>query len=206
MAMHTTRDAFLYALGEIYDGENHLLDAQQHMFEHAADAELLGILRPHIAQTERHVMALDGVFRLLNQEPKGVTCHPASGLGDGARQEIGDARTEAVRDYVIARAAVQVEHFEIASYHALIAEARGLGLLDQVLTQLWQNLRQDQEMVDALIPLTRRLLQTALMREGEQPPERSRAAGDDPRSGARPADTYLPSQGDGETGAADPLA
>ena len=59
MAIENTRDAFLYALGDIYDGENHLLDAQQHMFEHATDADLLGVLRPHIAQTERHVMALE---------------------------------------------------------------------------------------------------------------------------------------------------
>jgi ferritin-like metal-binding protein YciE len=69
MAIENTREAFLYALGDIYDGENHLLDAQQHMFEHATDAELLGVLRPHIAQTERHVMALEDVFHLLGQEP-----------------------------------------------------------------------------------------------------------------------------------------
>ncbi len=169
MAIENTREAFLYALGDIYDGENHLLDAQQHMFEHATDAELLGVLRPHIAQTERHVMALEDVFHLLGQEPKGVTSHAASGLGDGARQAIGAARTEALRDYVIAGAAAQVEHFEIASYTALIAEARELDLLSRVEDPLRDSLRQDREMVEALAQLTPRLLRTALRREGARP-------------------------------------
>ncbi len=169
MAIENTRDAFLYALGVIYDGENHLLDAQQHMFEHATDADLLGVLRPHIAQTERHVMALEDVFRLLGQGPKGVTSHAARGLGDGARQVIGEARTEALRDYVIAGAAAQVEHFEIASYTALIAEARELNLLSRVEDPLRDSLRQDREMVEALAQLTPRLLRTALRREGARP-------------------------------------
>ena len=169
MAIENTREAFLYALGNIYDGENHLLDAQQHMFEHATDAELLGVLRPHIAQTERHVMALEDVFHLLGQEPKGVTSHAASGLGDGASQAIGAARTEALRDYVIAGTAAQVEHFEIASYTALIAEARELDLLSRVEDPLRDSLRQDREMVEALAQLTPRLLRTALRREGARP-------------------------------------
>lgn len=169
MAIENTRDAFLYALGDIYDGENHLLDAQQHMFEHATDADLLGVLRPHIAQTERHVMALEDVFRLLGQEPKGVTSHAARGLGDGARQAIGEARTEALRDYVIAGAAAQVEHVEIARYTALIAEARALDLLSGVEDPLRDSLRQDREMVEALAQLTPRLLRTALRREGARP-------------------------------------
>ncbi len=114
-------------------------------------------------------MALEGVFRLLGQEPKGVTSHAARGLGDGARQAIGEARTEALRDYVIAGAAAQVEHVEIARYTALIAEARALDLLSGVEDPLRDSLRQDREMVEALAQLTPRLLRTALRREGARP-------------------------------------
>ncbi len=61
MAMHTARDAFLAALGDLYDREHHLLDTQQHLCEHATDAGLLEALRPHITRRSRcQVSAVDG--------------------------------------------------------------------------------------------------------------------------------------------------
>lgn len=200
MAMHTARDAFLYALGDLYDGEHHLLDTQQHLFEHATDARLLEALRPHIAQTEQHILTLEEIFRLLGAESRRVTSHAARGMGDAARQALSEAKTEALRDYVIAGALLQIEHVEIISYRILVLAAGELSVVTQVVDRLQQTAQQDHEMARVVRQLLPQLLQTALIREGEQLPYRAGAADDDAPVGDGSADTPAPSWKDRGTG------
>ncbi len=154
MPVTTLQEKLLGQLPLVYFSENQFVTAQQKMLANATDPQLQAGIEKHIQQTKQHAANLEQVFAQLGATPQEKECPICVGLiksGESAMQEAGNAP---LMDVSIAGACVLAEHYEIAAYRGLIAQAQALGLTD-VKSLLEQNL-QDEE-------------QTARMLEGAAP-------------------------------------
>jgi ferritin-like metal-binding protein YciE len=113
--------------------ENHARDAKNH-------PQIQAKIEEHLEQTRRHADLVKGCVERLG----GHTSAIKSGLGTvmGAVQGIstGPAQDELVKN---ALADYASEHFEIASYTALIAGAQALG--DQEIARVCQQILRDEQ-------------------------------------------------------------
>ena len=164
MAMRNAQEMFQHEVGDIYDAENRFLRGQQEMLTKASDPQLQGLIRQHIEQTQQHIRNLEGVFNLLGQQPKGVTCDSAQGLVTEARKAMQDAASDPIRDVLIDTAAAKVEHYEIASYRSLITDAVLMGQTE-IQNLLQQNLQQEEQTAQKAEQSAPLLLQKAMQAE-----------------------------------------
>ena len=144
MPITNAQEKFVYALSVLYDSENQLLEALQQMQEQASDGELRHSFQVHIGETQRQIQNLEQVFNQLGQQPQRQACEAAQGLVADAQKSLQEAQSEALRDTLIADAQAKVEHFEIASYQALIIGAQQMGQ-DEVVELLRRNLQWEQK-------------------------------------------------------------
>lgn len=131
MASLTTIDQmFQHEIGDIYDAEHRFLEAQREMLGHASDDTLRAMIEEHIGQSEQQIGRLEQVYGLLGVKPKRVKCDAAAGLVTEGQKLLKHAAERAeLLDCAIAGAQAKVEHYEIASYRGLLAQA---SVLEQV--------------------------------------------------------------------------
>jgi ferritin-like metal-binding protein YciE len=164
MPLTNAHEVFLHSLGDIYDAEHRFLEGQREMADQATDGSLRNAIQTHIDQTEEHIRNLEQVFGTLDEEPRRETCDASQGLVSEARKGIQEAENDAARDSLIDIAVVKVEHYEMASYRALISGAR---LMEQgerqgeIVGLLEQNLRQEEETARIAEQSVRELLDKA---------------------------------------------
>jgi len=126
---------------DLYNAENQLLKALPKMAKAASDAELKAGFTEHLAQTREHVARLERAAKLLDESPKGKTCHAMQGLVEEGAEAIELQAPDAVRDAALISAAQRVEHYEIAAYGTAHAFALAAGepkvaaLLEQTLQE-----------------------------------------------------------------------
>ena len=144
MPITNAQEKFVHALSVTYDAENQLLEALQQMLEQASDGELRHSFEVHIGETQQQIQNLEQIFNQLGQEPQRETCEAAQGLVSDAQKSLQEAQSEPLRDTLIADAQAKVEHFEIASYQALIIGAQQMGQ-DEAVELLRRNLQWEQK-------------------------------------------------------------
>jgi ferritin-like metal-binding protein YciE len=134
--MSALHDTLIAELSAIYQGETHLLKNMPKLVEAATNPDLKEALETHRAETEDQVKRLEELFSELSVSPKRKKCKSMEALVE----EANDAASEG-GDPAILAAAQKVEHYEIASYQALIAWARAmeeedvLGVLEEILEE-----------------------------------------------------------------------
>lgn len=144
MAITTADQQLTHELSDIFDAEHRFLQGQHEMLQHAADARLKEMIQEHITQSEHQVKNLERVFQSLGTPREYLVCEPAQGLVAEAKKTMSEAETDELRDVLIAGAADKVEHYEIASYRALVTAARLMGQRE-IASLLEENLRQEEE-------------------------------------------------------------
>ena len=144
MPITNAQEKFVHALSVLYDAENQLVEALQQMLEQASDGELRTSFQVHIGETQQQIQNLEQVFNQMGQEPQRETCEAAQGLVSDAQKSLQEAQSEPLRDTLIADAQAKVEHFEIASYQALIIGAQQMGQ-DEAVELLRRNLQWEQK-------------------------------------------------------------
>jgi ferritin-like metal-binding protein YciE len=146
---------FLLDLDDLYDAERQFLFGVQQMEADARDEELGALLREHVQQTERHVKNLERIFRLLQEARPQVHNEAASALVNEAKMAMQRAGTAELRDRTIDNAAAKVEHYEIASYRALIADAalREQKNVELLLKENLHDEEQTAQKLEAMAPL-----------------------------------------------------
>jgi ferritin-like metal-binding protein YciE len=117
------------AVKDIYWAEQELTKALPAMQEAATTPELKQAIEEHIQQTEDHVKRLEKVFELCGQRAEATMCEAMQGLISEGQHILEQTKAgTATRDAGIILAAQKVEHYEIATYGALVEFARTLGL------------------------------------------------------------------------------
>ena len=136
-------DIFHTELCDIYDAEKRLTKALPKMAENASDPQLAARFRDHLSETEGQVKRLERVHELLDLKINSETCQAMKGLIAEAEEMIGEAQKGPVRDAAMIAAAQKVEHYEIATYGTLIAQARALGYNGEAISLLEQTLAEE---------------------------------------------------------------
>jgi ferritin-like metal-binding protein YciE len=145
MPITDTQELFLHELAEIYDAEHTFVFGLQAMGQGASSEDLRSAVQDHLEQTRGHIRNLEQVFNQLGQEPYRETNEIAQGAAKELQKGLGEAhQSPELVDCVIVSAAIKVEHFEMASYRALITGAQQMGQ-QEVVNLLEQNLREEEE-------------------------------------------------------------
>jgi len=125
--METLEKLYINELRDLYSAENQLLKALPKMAKGASSAELKEAFENHLAETETHVERLEQIFKDLEENPKGKTCHGMKGLIEEGSEILEEEGEESVLDAGIIVAAQKVEHYEMAGYGSVRAFAQLLG-------------------------------------------------------------------------------
>jgi len=125
--MDTTRELFVEEVSDAYDAEHRFLTAMEEMQGKAEDAELKKGITDHIAQTQDHIEWLGEIFSRLERKPTRKTCDGAKGIVADGQKSVGEVGAATLRDSVIAAGLAKAEHYEIATYSALVAGAETMG-------------------------------------------------------------------------------
>jgi ferritin-like metal-binding protein YciE len=125
--METLEKLYINELRDLYSVENQLLKALPKMAKGASSAELKEAFENHLAETETHVERLEQIFKDLEENPKGKTCHGMKGLIEEGSEILEEEGEESVLDAGIIVAAQKVEHYEMAGYGSVRAFAQLLG-------------------------------------------------------------------------------
>jgi ferritin-like metal-binding protein YciE len=125
--METLEKLYINELRDLYSAENQLLKALPKMAKGASSAELKEAFENHLAETETHVERLEQIYKDLEENPKGKTCHGMKGLIEEGSEILEEEGEESVLDAGIIVAAQKVEHYEMAGYGSVRAFAQLLG-------------------------------------------------------------------------------
>ena len=94
--IQTMDDLLLHGLQDIYYAENQIVKALPKMIDKATNRDLSKGLKDHLEETEKQIGRLDQVFRMLEQEPKGVKCQAIDGLIAEADELAGEVADKQV--------------------------------------------------------------------------------------------------------------
>jgi ferritin-like metal-binding protein YciE len=118
-------------LKDIYWAEKHLMKTLPKMQKAATSEELQQAIADHLEETKDHVTRLEQVFELLDQKPQAKKCEAMEGITKEGKEIIEETEEgTATRDVGLILAAQKVEHYEIATYGALVQLAHTLGMED----------------------------------------------------------------------------
>ncbi len=119
---------FIDALKDIYWAEQELVQALPEMQSAATTDELVDALADHLEETEVHVLRLEEVFEILGQPAEAKVCFAMQGLVKEGKSIVEETEEgSSTRDAGIILACQKVEHYEIATYGALVEYAKTLG-------------------------------------------------------------------------------
>lgn len=132
-------------LKDIYWAEKHLLQVLPEMQQAATTNELRDAFEDHQLQTQKHVVRIERVFRLLDKKPESKKCEAMAGLTEEAKSLIKETKEGSMtRDVALIIAAQKVEHYEIATYGSLVQLARTMDE-DEVATIFEETLWEEED-------------------------------------------------------------
>ncbi len=122
------KELFLHELKDIYWAENHLVKSLPKMAKAASSKKLSDAIKEHKKETENQIKRLEKVFELINEKASGKKCEAMAGLLEEAEEILESTSSDSmVRDAGIIIASQKIEHYEIASYGALVQLAKQMG-------------------------------------------------------------------------------
>jgi ferritin-like metal-binding protein YciE len=160
-AVTSTKQLFEHELQDMYYAEKTLTKVLPELADEASDRELSRAFTSHLKETEKHVTNLEKVFRTIGKSPQ---AHPCPGI-EGIKKEHDDFMQEnspssKMLDAFLTGAAARAEHYEIAAYTGLVAQARALKEREAV-ELLQTNLKQEKEALKKVETISKRLLKDA---------------------------------------------
>jgi ferritin-like metal-binding protein YciE len=127
MSQHPFYGFFVDQLRELYDAESQIIENLPKVIQASSNEELKEALASHLDETKNHVQRLKKIFKMINENPTGITCKPITALFQDGEAWIKKKEPHAVRDAGIIVCCQKVEHFEISSYGSVRALARHLN-------------------------------------------------------------------------------
>lgn len=122
------REFFIDQLKDIYWAEQALYKALPKMMKAATSDKLAHAFEKHTKETEGQIRMLEQVFELMGEKPEAKKCEAMAGLIKEAEAVIEDTEKDSyTRDAGLVLAGQKTEHYEIASYGALVEFAKQMG-------------------------------------------------------------------------------
>jgi ferritin-like metal-binding protein YciE len=141
MALETLQDLWVHELKDLYSAERQLIQALPKMAKAATSNELRQALENHLSETEEQATRIEQILESFGESPKGQKCAGMEGLLEEGKDFIKEDADADVLDAGIIVNAQKVEHYEIATYGAVVEYARMMGhtealqLLEQTLEE-----------------------------------------------------------------------
>ncbi|HEY3755829.1 MAG TPA: ferritin-like domain-containing protein [Opitutaceae bacterium] len=157
----TLEELLVDELKDLYNAESQLVKALPKMAKAASNADLKAGFTAHLEETKGHVARLERAFEILEESPKGKTCHAMKGLVEEGEEAIDLKAPDAVHDANLIGAAQRVEHYEIAAYGTARNFAKTLGRTE-IAELLQQTLNEEGETDKKLTALARQINKQAL--------------------------------------------
>lgn len=158
---NTPEELFSFKLGSALTMEQKLVGVLEDYEASAQREDIKRAFRDHRDETQRHVVNLEQCFTLLGVEiDDGSPCPVIEAMAKESTATIKKSDDSLV-DVVVLSAATESEHYEIAVYETLIANADARGAAD-VAALLRQNLEQEKHALDVARSAMRTIAQQGI--------------------------------------------
>jgi ferritin-like metal-binding protein YciE len=149
MALETLHDLWVHELKDLYSAERQLVQALPKMAKAATSDELRTALENHLAETEEQAARIEQILESFDESPRGQKCAGMEGLIEEGKDFMKEEADEDVMDAGIIVNAQKVEHYEIATYGAVVEYARMMGHAEAL--ELLEQTLQEEKNADQLL-------------------------------------------------------
>ncbi len=156
MSLETPRDLFLHELSDTLSAEHTVLKMLDDLQSESKHAEVTAAYKHHQTETRQHIKNVEAVFKQLGERAEETTCFAAEGLKKEHAALKEEKPSPLVQEMGNLGGAAKTEHYEIASYTALIQMAKDLGETEAA-DLLKQNLDQEKEMAKTVESLSKHM-------------------------------------------------
>jgi len=167
MPLATPRDLFIHELSDTLSAEHIVLKMLGELQSESSHSEVKAAYKHHETETRQQIKNLEAVFKQLGERPEDTTCHAAEGLKQEHAALKEEEPSELVQELGNLGGAAKTEHYEIASYNALIQMAKDLGETEAA-SLLKENLDQEKEMARTVESLAKQVGKEAKAQLKEQ--------------------------------------
>lgn len=171
--MTTPKDLFEHELKDVYYAEKTIEKMLPKLASEASNAQLTRAFEIHLKETKQQIQNLEQVFSEIGKRAQGESCPGIDGIKAEHDKFIEEEQpTSSIRDIFLTGAASRTEHYEIAAYTGLVAQARTIGET-KAAKLLNENLRQEKEALKKVETISKRILKAT---NGRSSTSRSRSA------------------------------
>jgi ferritin-like metal-binding protein YciE len=156
MSLSTPQELFVHELADAMSAEQIILKMLPELASEALHPEVKKAIQEHEKETRQQVKNLEQAFKQLGEEPEPTTCHAAEGLKKEHESIHEEQPTPEILQMANLAGAAKTEHYEIATYTALVQMARDLGERE-VAALLKENLDQEKAMAKRVAALAKEL-------------------------------------------------
>lgn len=168
------KEVLVDELRDMYSAENQLVKALPKLARGAKDSQLKQAFKDHIEETKGQVLRLKEIFQHLGEKPTGEHCNGMEGVIEEGSDALEKDEEGASFDAGIIGAAMRIEHYEIAGYHACIAMAKTLGERE-IVALLKENLGEEVAAAKKITVIAKPILKAAA-EEPEEEEEKPKSA------------------------------
>ena len=176
MPLSTPRNLFVHELSDAMSAERIILEMLPRLQKEAQHPEAKQAFREHEAETRQQIKNLEEAFEALGEKPEPTTCQAAEGLRREHEALRGENPSPEVLEMGAIAGAAKQEHYEIASYTALVRMAKDLEERD-IARLLQANLDQEKAMAKRVEDIAKELGKQAKVTMKEQASAEALAAG-----------------------------
>jgi ferritin-like metal-binding protein YciE len=149
MPLETLHDLWVHELKDLYSAERQLVQALPKMAKAATSDELRTAIENHLAETEEQASRIEQILESFGESPRGQKCAGMEGLIEEGKDFLKEDADEDVLDAGIIVNAQKVEHYEIATYGAVVEYARMMGHTEAL--ELLEQTLQEEKNADQLL-------------------------------------------------------
>jgi ferritin-like metal-binding protein YciE len=156
MSLSTPQELFVHELADAMSAEQIILKMLPELEKEALHPEVKKAIQEHERETRQQVKNLEQAFKQLGEEPEPTTCHAAEGLKKEHEALHEEQPSPEILQMANLAGAAKTEHYEIATYTALVQMAKDLGE-KEVAALLKENLDQEKAMAKRVEALAKEL-------------------------------------------------
>ena len=157
---NSAEEIFAFNLGSALSMERQLVELLEQLEEHTQREEIRHPLAVHREETLQHIANIKQCFKLLGEAVTNQPCSVVDAMANEGRAMLKKT-DDSLADVVIAALASEVEHYEVAVYETLIANADARKAT-AVAKLLRENLAQDKHALTVARTLMKTILEQGI--------------------------------------------